>query len=357
MKAIFLTIWITFLCGLIPTNGWTAPTIFSAPQSISHGQSIVISGSEFGTKSPAKPFLWAPFEGSLNPSNLGIKTAWSGNENMTYAAGEGINGTGASKGIVNSPPWTLAIDSNGFYWNGLSQKTYVYRKTKENFSTAGYNWKILRAWRAIGQLPDFYIHPNMASGAEGVSPQTSNWFQDASTARGSANVWRTEEFIQQANSATSLSDGIVQWITNGLLTFYVPYSGHTWKINDGSGLMSLLLPVHGVIANATVPSGGTHWADDVYVDNTWARVMIGDQPTFAASTHREIQIPQTWSNDGTSIGIIVNQGTFANGNSAYLFVIDANGNVSAGKQITFVNSTGAPNTVNSLIKTTTSPYP
>jgi hypothetical protein len=44
-----------------------------------------------------------------------------------------------------------------------------------------------------------------------------------------------------------------------------------------------------------------------------------------ACTHREIQIPSAWSD--TSITITLNKGSFANFNSAYLYVIDADGNV------------------------------
>ena len=37
-----------------------------------------------------------------------------------------------------------------------------------------------------------------------------------------------------------------------------------------------------------------YW-DDVYIDTTQARVEIGDAPTYAASRHREIQLPTAWS--------------------------------------------------------------
>jgi hypothetical protein len=104
-------------------------------------------------------------------------------------------------------------------------------------------------------------------------------------------------------------------------------------MNNGSGPMLENLVVHGVEANATMGAGDRYWADDVYLDTTWARVMLADQPTWAASTHREIQIPQSWSSDGSSIGIVVNQGTFASGSTAYLYVIDASGAISNGKQI------------------------
>lgn len=66
--------------------------------------------------------------------------------------------------------------------------------------------------------------------------------------------------------------------------------------------------------------------DDIYIDNSWARVEIGDQPTYSACTHREIQIPQAIWNDG-QLQINVNQGSFADNSTAYLYVVDENGEV------------------------------
>ncbi len=74
----------------------------------------------------------------------------------------------------------------------------------------------------------------------------------------------------------------------------------------------------------------TFW-DDVYVDSTQARVEVGNAPTYDSCTHREIQIPTAWSPE--SITITVNQGSFETGETAWLFVIDADGSVSNGYEI------------------------
>lgn len=78
----------------------------------------------------------------------------------------------------------------------------------------------------------------------------------------------------------------------------------------------------------------SHWScDDVYLDNSWARVMVGNASTLIDSHHIEPQIPSAWSD--TEIVATVNRGTFNAGDTAYLFVVDANGSVSNGHQITF----------------------
>lgn len=81
------------------------------------------------------------------------------------------------------------------------------------------------------------------------------------------------------------------------------------------------------------PSGDayTYW-DDVYLDNTQARVELGNAPTYSACNHREIQIPTAWS--PTTVSIRFNQGTFQTGQTAYLFVVTADGAESPGFQVT-----------------------
>ena len=69
------------------------------------------------------------------------------------------------------------------------------------------------------------------------------------------------------------------------------------------------------------------WIDDAYIDNTWARVEVGDAPVYGDCTHREIQVATSWFDD--SITIDANPGGLRSG-TRYLFVIDENGNPSAG---------------------------
>ena len=65
-----------------------------------------------------------------------------------------------------------------------------------------------------------------------------------------------------------------------------------------------------------------------------SRVELGDNPVWIDCRHKELQIPTNWSKDGNLIDITVNQGTFIEGDTAYLFIIDSNGAVSSGYPIT-----------------------
>jgi hypothetical protein len=71
----------------------------------------------------------------------------------------------------------------------------------------------------------------------------------------------------------------------------------------------------------------TYW-DSLYVDSSWARVEIGNNPVYANCTQREIQVPTSWS--GSSLQVRLNRGSFPSLSGLYLFVVDANGNASAG---------------------------
>ena len=71
--------------------------------------------------------------------------------------------------------------------------------------------------------------------------------------------------------------------------------------------------------------------DDIYVavgPNSAARVEIGDAPTYQASRNLAISTPQSWS-DG-KIVFTLRAGPFADFSKAYLYVVDANNQVSSG---------------------------
>ncbi|OGF43089.1 hypothetical protein A2303_04140 [Candidatus Falkowbacteria bacterium RIFOXYB2_FULL_47_14] len=95
------------------------------------------------------------------------------------------------------------------------------------------------------------------------------------------------------------------------------------------------------------------YTDNVYIDTTWARVELGNASTYAASTHREIQIPSAWS--ANSITATVNPGSFTSGQAVYLFVIDANGNASNGYPVTIGSGGTTPTCSNCCSTTQTCP--
>lgn len=62
---------------------------------------------------------------------------------------------------------------------------------------------------------------------------------------------------------------------------------------------------------------------ELYVDNTLARVIIGDASTWAKVRHWEIQPATAWA-DG-EITITLNQGSFVSSASAWLYIVNSDG--------------------------------
>ncbi|MDY6839761.1 MAG: DNRLRE domain-containing protein [Thermodesulfobacteriota bacterium] len=70
------------------------------------------------------------------------------------------------------------------------------------------------------------------------------------------------------------------------------------------------------------------WIDDVFIQvGGRQRVEIGDNSFWSSCTYRDIQIPTYWSDNGITIKF--NKGSFNQGQTAYLFVVDENGNVNS----------------------------
>ena len=113
---------------------------------------------------------------------------------------------------------------------------------------------------------------------------------------------------------------------NGNLTNSLPESGGLWP--PGEEMTNSPYISIGTWFGTTYGIGSGWYYDDVYIDYTQARVLLGNSSLFAASDHREIQLPTSWSD--ASITINVNQGSFQPGNAAYIFVIDSDGNASDG---------------------------
>ncbi len=144
------------------------------------------------------------------------------------------------------------------------------------------------------------------------------------------NTWHlVEAFLDQNNKTAWLK------VDGSTLGTFTASSCKTWNWNEIWRL--------GYDGGGTTPPSINLWMDDVYIDNTQSRVMIGNASTLAGSTHLELQPPTAWNSNGQSVTITVNQGSFADSATAYLYVINANGNVNInGYPITF--SSGSSDT-------------
>jgi hypothetical protein len=92
---------------------------------------------------------------------------------------------------------------------------------------------------------------------------------------------------------------------------------------------------------ANINSGGSIkiYVDDVVVDNTQQRVILGNASTLGNSTVQHYQPATAWS--ATEITFTMNQGSFETDDQVYLFVVDSDGTASAGYAIT-IGGEGEP---------------
>ena len=80
--------------------------------------------------------------------------------------------------------------------------------------------------------------------------------------------------------------------------------------------------------------------DDIYIAtgaHARARIEIGDNSIYENCTALAIATPTAWQDN--AISTTIRQGSFQGGETAYLFVIDENGNVSSGYPFTFGSTT------------------
>jgi hypothetical protein len=310
-----------------------APAVTSVSGDFEHGSAVTISGSGFGSKSPAGPVLWdtvdnqAAYSGLSDgddiPSSAGYP--WSVNstygDKVEYCTSRTMRGQETAhyhwlgKGYLG---WPRAMDTHTANDN---HQFYVYYWWKPEWDPNDDDGgKFMRVW-------------DNPSGTDTRISWTShstywvNYFTDGTVHTdygdwsGNGGEWNSMELWADADT------GILQTWVNCAAEHELPDFD---KADNGIGLSTGRLGFD--------PRYSEYYTDfdnemaDLYLDITQARVMIGNASTWSGCSHREIQIPSSWSS--SSISATVNTGAFSDG-TAYLYVMDEDGAVnSSGYQIT-----------------------
>jgi|GEM_PF-4007529 len=367
-----------------PPTG-TSPSISGvSDNTISHGQTITISGSNFGTKVAVNgivgpPVLWDDFEdgtaGALvQPSAAKWDRVRSDNTSgPRYYAGA-INGSmgvrtgsGIVDGVTGGTTRTLIEDDEyrnlyldyyirAFKGEGLKQrssKQVMIWSANEGISEDGPNtafWQITQG----GEEPPFAFGQYICSNDDPwINTYGNGWGVDEFTTARHVQI----EYRQP--SAIGVNDGHARiWYDGVLVTDQMPFGspscdpdrnyldnlfiGHYQDIDSAVEPIYKWISCPGDARCDQCPAGASgcsvnndDWLparqdeffyDNIYIDKSIARVEIGNAPTYAASTRREVQIPTSW---GNSIQITVNSGAFTNGQTAYIYVVNSDGNVNA----------------------------
>jgi len=334
---------------------------------------LKIEGSGFGVKTTAAPLKFTNFDSDSVGS---VPVGWDAPEsddclvkNMVKHSGSNSLDSSVTDRTTDFFPrisWDMGktIPLNGYLY--LSAWMYL---DKTSSTATGWNWKgpLITSsnspyyWvsgstthSAIG-FAGFYDEPGLRwfntagtiqysagnNAAYNYCTSGNSWASDAFTFGG----WQRVEWIFKASSTAGASDGSITVNRIGKTASALASKGCVTH-GDTSELWRYVSFPQG-ITNIT---GGTLNLkmnfDDVYIDNSLARVEICDTSTWANRTHCEIQPPTAWAADGITVNY--NPGSFTVGQNAFVYVVDSNGNV---------NSNGTAFTIKSASSTPVIPAP
>jgi hypothetical protein len=339
---------IVFIIAAIGFDVSAAPDIssVSTATSISHGQRITISGTEFGSNESGGPLVWDDFENGTGKivgkspkiENLPGDWVWSQtHESPVYTTAK-VRGKSTKSSLHSFKDHyncglRVATKQLQYYFTFLLQ----YDKISTNWS------RNTKPWIIYGSGPDYTPIAYTGWGQVGFDPMLRNNIIDygnvlGNTIWGGPNIdqiegkWvRVEVWVKQ--SSPSKENGLFQmWVhrpTEGSSVIRLELSDKNYCTRGTQNVWEELeIMSYSAIDNNNKSQA---FVDDFYLDNSPARVELGNAPIWNNCTHREIQLPDNWSTNNISIKL--NQGTFQDGQKAYLFVVNSNNVASQGYEI------------------------
>ena len=212
------------------------------------------------------------------------------------------------------------FDKQGSAWSTNVKSWILYGNESGNYPTAYSGWG--------EQLTADDDHRTALQDNGGVT-DTTMW-DGAMCLDNLDGSWHLFQiYIKQ--STTNVADGVYRLWIDGSLRF----DDSTAKTRTTSYYYNRVRL--GFFEEVRTNRSDAVYIDDVYIDNTLARVEIGNQPVFANCTHKEMQIPTAWADD--EITITLNQGSFTDAENIYLFVVDSDGNASDGLLVSGASGT------------------
>ncbi|MBM4131478.1 LamG domain-containing protein, partial [bacterium] len=359
---------------------WSTTTelaVGSVTGTVSNGGSIVIGGTGFGIKSPAAPILWDDFERGSDESSAYTNNGRGWLAPQTAASESHPNHPRIDTGDPYNPggrsgrfTFVLGHGNNSDMLcrsNSFDDGIYIDVKMKTlNPDGYGRTWKPIIVYGSspwAGGWPTIQIASDCGKANEITHADRFVWDSYAAQSHNRnigyvpmagvvenqwmhLQMWCKYNTERGPNQGEANADGVLDYQINAGQTYKTLRSDYIWRQwtpeAGGAGYQREARDVRiGYYTENDVacccapwrlPRTQTiyNWFDNVYIDNTPARVEIGNAATYASCTKREIQIPSDWS--ATSITVTVNTGTLTGNN--YLFVIDEEGVASNGYPIT-----------------------
>ncbi len=306
------------VASVLASQAQGAPSVSQASGTFSNGNTITVTGSNFGTKSSSGPLVYADnFEnGSVGSKVLTAKATvgqWqdgAGYDVGVYASDQAHAGSKSVKLSTKGGVYNMSVNQNGTF-------PVVYMDwwvRVHQYDNASRNWK---PYRLYGAGDTMQTNAVVMCNGTGMSVETGSgggsfWWEGGGFAN---NQWQHYQVLLKASSSAGSADGVVKQYVNGKLV-----SDHSGVVTRSSTSQWSQIRIGHYWASDGVPECGANggadiYLDNVYVDTTWAHVELGNASTYAGSTVREIQVPTSWSS--TQVSFNVNTGSFASGAQAY----------------------------------------
>lgn len=343
-----------FGLGLLAATADAQPVVGSVSGVASNDQTMVIAGSAFGTKPTAAPLVWEDFDdgvlhqdlaphGVIAPNNTdNLRHSFTSrnartNFKVTNANGDGnffeYTGSGAPKWFVQywiklASNWSWGTTAYGGGNDGLANIKFfrMFPNGGRTYTNAGYSMHGFSGGDVM-RFVEKGAQPYL--GVDGRSWFTPNTWHNVQVLYGDSG-------LDQANGTMKLwVDGVLRDSMTTVVTNVGSDGSATDKRPYVIGFYDSWAPSDASVSNMYGYYG------DIYVDNNWSRVELGDASTYVNTRHREIQIPTAWG--ASSVSVKINQGSFGSGQIGYLYVTDSLGRVNAnGFPVTIGGGTVTP---------------
>ena len=337
-------------------SAFAQPDITGFSGSLIDGSSITITGLSFGATGPTIQ-VYDNFEGGTNGANIKIGAGsatigeWTSVTYLTptapkYSNAHSLSGSLAFRGDATLESWgdgngsCTAAYKMGFTTSDIFVSYWYYFPTTSDWpciNGGNCNNKLVWVTGSGTSDDDRTIPTNLPSGKS----TPNSWFYPAcndcvggeppfspSLLMSKGKWYRFWAYLHGAGNATDHEE---LWVAspsseaNLTATRRINRTTQIWN-TDFNGFNRVMINGFNRWCNDCAESAPTF--DDVYIaigSGARARVEIGDAATYATSKNLTIATVTSWGD--TSITATIRQGSFSNLNNAYLYVIDANGDV------------------------------
>lgn len=263
---------------------------------------LEIRGSGFGSKSPVQPLVWMDFE-------AGNSSALSRFDPATPIGGTAIadpDRQGNRVLLFDASSWQSSGGPRGAIFE--SDRLYINLQRYYRFAInnpdllgssggGGLNLKVIRLWTGFTQphINNIYFgyqgKEGLSSGriAAEYSGVQTNWTGD--TAPQKALSWLNEEFFYQASDIDQ-QNGVFQYVRDGIAARARLEQHRTSERPNRYRQLWF-----DQVSNYSLPNPLEILYDNIYVDETYARVLVTNAATPGEYQWAKMQIPVEWRDD------------------------------------------------------------